>query len=272
MAKRHIRVGACIGGFSTLQEELYNLQKLGMVPSHVQITCSRSLPSENSIKTWNRVARKHCKLVLHAPFWINLCRTEEETVSSVRYLVKMAETLYKMGGLGVVTHLGWRGRVDGSIPEIPLEQARDNLVNNLKYLSRDYMSLGVDLLIENSAGSFRGFPFGSIDDVVFGVQETNHPNVRVCFDTCHAYADGEELDPSLEKIGSRLGLIHLNPTNSKVSKGSHKDLHSFDRLRDSVHIKPEYFRLLFRKVNVPVIMERKDQAIIVDDFQFLIGV
>ena len=60
-------------------------------------------------------------------------------------------------------------------------------------------------------------------------------------------------------------------TMKSVFFGSHKDLHSSDRIRDSFHTDPCIHRNVFESSNCPVILERTDYDCIVDDFNFLLG-
>lgn len=90
------------------------------------------------------------------------------------------------------------------------------------------------ILIENSAGG-KNSVNGAFPDIMDILDEINDKNaVKICFDTCHAFATGYDLHTkkgisnTLEELESTVGmdnieLIHAN--DSKGELGSHRDHH-----------------------------------------------
>lgn len=63
--------------------------------------------------------------------------------------------------------------------------------------------LGVTILVEN------GGDCPSSVDLWFLMDSVDHPNVRVCWNQCHAMPALERATVSLPRLGSKLGLVHL---------------------------------------------------------------
>jgi sugar phosphate isomerase/epimerase len=62
---------------------------------------------------------------------------------------------------------------------------------------------GVTLLVENG-GDFPGSA-----DIWFLLDAVSHPNVRCCWNQCHAMTIRERCTTSLPRLGGKIGLVHL---------------------------------------------------------------
>ncbi len=90
------------------------------------------------------------------------------------------------------------------------------------------------ILIENSAGGKNSLT-GDLDDIAKVLDEIGDPQaVKVCFDTCHAFAAGYDLrdervlSKTIDQIESSIGLENIAVIHSndiKAGLGSHRDLH-----------------------------------------------
>jgi sugar phosphate isomerase/epimerase len=73
----------------------------------------------------------------------------------------------------------------------------------LNHLADSAARLGVTMLVEN------GGDYPGSQDMWYLMDAVNHPNVRCCWNQCHALAIGERPTFSLPRLGSKLGLVHV---------------------------------------------------------------
>lgn len=169
----------------------------------------------------------------HTAYLINLSSVDPElrdkSVSALADELLRGQTL---GVAGVVTHIGNDPHND---PSAAARRAADSIVRAFERAGGDACTSR--LLLENTAGSGTTFG-GSFEQLDETISETALPAHRlgVCFDTCHGFARGYELDTaegwatvarSLADVGggSRLGLIHAN--DCMFERGSRKDRHAW---------------------------------------------
>lgn len=185
---------------------------------------------------------------VHAPYSLSLARKNVSRDSSSPSIIfaaqKYLETSKKMGFKGIVFH------VDKS-PD--LEQAKDNLRNNLNELL-PFISEGCPILLENSCGDGNKF-MSTPEEMAQVCSEYPSDLVKVCLDICHAHGAG--YDP-LDYISSmcfgngedgyqvqyhhRIGLIHLNGAikqrgcyadgHATMSRGQHLTLNEVEYVLD----------------------------------------
>jgi len=161
------------------------------------------------------------RMFVHSPYIINLCHepgTKEDY--GVTCLQKNLEYANAMGLKGVVVHVG-------KSTDLPLPTALANMKTNvLKALSS--ATVECPLLLETPAGQ-GSETLTTYDDFVNFVKDINDPRLRICVDTCHVFATGQQpleyiqklhtLDPALLK------LVHFN--DSATPCGSCVDRHTF---------------------------------------------
>lgn len=70
------------------------------------------------------------------------------------------------------------------------------------------------------------FPFSTADDILYVVEKINHPLVRVCLDTGHAFINAQDVPAMIRRYGARLGALHLNDNYGKIGP-IYEDLHLF---------------------------------------------
>lgn len=258
-------LGTNIGNFNTLIDNYRFLSIFGYEPKHVQVTI-KNLPD---LSVLHRIRNEipDVQITIHAPFWINLCKNKEDTDSSVRYLNTLCRIAHAVKGYGVVTHVGWRGSKSSGESVSP-EEAISNIIRCCEELSPNYSSRNIRLLIENTAGSRSGFPCGSVADI-HSVVSLDLPGIYSCLDTCHCFSNSEDIRESYQLLEPTLGLVHLNPNNEKCSWGSHKDIHSKDKIRESFHTDPIIHKSIYESSTCPVILERSDVECILDDVNYL---
>jgi len=164
------------------------------------------------------------KVVVHAPYIINLCN-EEKFDFSVNFLTEEIKRCNKLGVKYMVLH-------PGSHVGLGTEKGIENIVKGLNLVLNNVKdSNNVTILLETMAG--KGTEVGSkleeLKEIIEKVEDKNH--IGVCLDTCHLSDAGYNiidfnafLDNFEQLIGlSRIGCLHINDSKNPIS--SHKDRH-----------------------------------------------
>jgi len=175
---------------------------------------------------------KQTEIYIHAPYYINLASPK----NNVRYASSavIREELERGSILGsryVMAHLG-------SARDVGEEQGLKYVIQGLKRVLDDYIG-STQFLIELSAGAGMviGDKFEEVTKIIKQVEQGNKKlknTIGVCFDTCHVFASGYDLQTkdavskTLEEFDDiigldRLKLIHCN--DSRFGLGEHKDRH-----------------------------------------------
>jgi len=161
------------------------------------------------------------KVVVHAPYIINLCN-EEKFDFSVSFLKGEVKRVSDLGVKYMVLH-------PGSHVGLGIDKGIENIISGLNLVLDN--SFDVTILLETMAG--KGSEVGSsleeIKRIIDGVNDKTH--IGVCLDTCHLNDAGfdmskfdEYLDLFDKVIGiDKIGCIHIN--DSKNEFNSHKDRH-----------------------------------------------
>ena len=166
----------------------------------------------------------YSKVVVHAPYIINLCN-EEKFSFSVQFLTEELERVNQLGVKYLVLH-------PGSHVGLGIDQGIKNIIFGInQVLSNIGRENHVTILLETMAG--KGSEVGSqleeIQRIIQGIEDQDH--IGVCLDTCHlndAGYDLREFDQFLDlfdqMIGiSRIGCVHINDSKNEIN--SHNDRH-----------------------------------------------
>ena len=177
--------------------------------------------THDAIEKMKEVGIDFSKVIVHAPYIINLCN-EGNFDFSVNFLKGELERVNRLGVKYMVLH-------PGSHIGLGVEKGIENIISGLNLvLDGKY---DVTILLETMAG--KGSEVGStleeIKRIIDGVKDKNH--IGVCLDTCHLNDAGydmtnfdEYLDVFDRIIGiDKIGCIHIN--DSKNPFASHKDRH-----------------------------------------------
>lgn len=162
---------------------------------------------------------------VHIKYLVNLVSPTELTVEkSIKCIVEELTVAFGLGLRGGMFHIGAHQGAD-----------RDNAIDML--VEKSKIVLGqipkdVLFILENSATDKKlGARF---DEIGIILKKLNHPQVKVCIDTCHAFSSGYELrtkegvDEFVNEIEKYIGLsnlevIHVN--DSKADFDSNVDRH-----------------------------------------------
>jgi deoxyribonuclease-4 len=193
--------------------------------------------------------KPHPKLFIHSPFIINL--SYEPGTSNDYPVVCLQETLKaaaRGGAKGVVVHVGKSTKLD---PDIALENMFTNIEKALEAATPN-----CPLLLETPAGQGTEL-LTTYDEFLAFVQTVDHPNLKICVDTCHVFATGQcplaYLQALLEDAPELLTLVHYN--DSKECCGSCKDRHAFVGEGEIGLTKMTEIAKLCSKNNVPMVIE-----------------
>ena len=163
------------------------------------------------------------KIIVHAPYIINLCN-EEKFDFSVRFLIEEVKRVNTLGVKYMVLH-------PGSHVGLGTQVGIDNIIKGLNFVFDNTKECDVTILLETMAG--KGTEVGSkleeIKTIIDNVNDKKH--IGVCLDTCHLNDSGynikdfdKYLDLFDEIIGiNMIGCIHINDSKNELS--SHKDRH-----------------------------------------------
>lgn len=200
-------------------------------------------------------------LIVHDSYLINLASGDDELrAKSQRAFLEEMERCDSLGIDFLVTHCGACGKESE-------DEGLQRLTDSLSDLHRSAPGCRTKITLEVTAGqgTCLGHRFDHFARVLDGCFEADR--LRICFDTCHAFAAGYDLrteDAYQETIREfdrlvgldRLAVLHLN--DSKKDLGSRVDRH--DHIGKGF-IGPEAFRLILRDhrlAHIPKIVETPD--------------
>jgi deoxyribonuclease IV len=186
-------------------------------------------------------------IYVHAPYLINLASPNNRVrIPSRKILQQTCEAAAGIGAAGVVVHGGHVTEEDDDV---------DGFVRWRKAL--DQLESEVPVLLENTAGGDHAMArhFDTIGRLWDHIGDTG---VGFCLDTCHAWAAGEVLVDSVDRIRAitgRIDLIHCN--DSKDEAGSGRDRHAN---LGTGNIDVDLLVAVVKAADAPVICETADKG------------
>jgi deoxyribonuclease-4 len=165
------------------------------------------------------IAATKAILFIHSQYIINLCTPPSAANEEfhTKLLIKNLQYGVAIGAKGVVVHVG-----KSTTQELPVALAtmRSNLIACMEHATPS-----CPILLETPAGQGTEVLCTHATFQAF-VSEINDPRLRVCIDTCHVFAAGE--DPHtyvLDTPAALTKLLHFN--DSATPCGSCLDRHAF---------------------------------------------
>lgn len=209
--------------------------------------------TKKAISVMNDNKLDYSKVVVHAPYIINLANNKEidKFNFSVEFLKEEIERCHLLGIKYMVLH-------PGSHVGLGTDVGISNIIDGLNKIlgKRD-----VTILLETMAG--KGTEIGSkleeVKTIIDGVNDKEH--IGVCLDTCHlndAGYDMKNFDDFLDMFDKMIGIskihcVHINDSKNEIA--AHKDRHEnfgFGKIGFDTLIKIVYND---RLVDVPKILE-----------------
>lgn len=211
----------------SLQEALsYGANTFMFYTGAPQNTARSSIEDSLTLEALNLMKENnidYSKVVVHAPYIINLCN-EEKFDFSVNFLTEELNRCNQLGVKYLVLH-------PGSHVGLGVEKGIDNIAKGLNNVFSNLQDNNVIILLETMAG--KGTEVGSKLEEIKAILDkvTDKEHLGVCLDTCHLSDAGYNIidfDEFLNRfdniIGiSKIGCIHINDSKNPVA--SHKDRH-----------------------------------------------
>lgn len=164
-------------------------------------------------------------LWFHGTYLMNFGSADSAALKrSTDCLVRELEDCKRLGGRGVIFHLGSHGGRGFDAVLGQIVQAMNEAIERTSEVS---------VIIENSAG-MGGSIGSSLEDVARIFEAVNHPRLQFCLDTQHAFAAGhaihtpEGLTGYLDRLHELVGidrLVALHANDSKVPFAGGRDRH-----------------------------------------------
>ena len=174
-------------------------------------------------------------LYVHAPYLINVASANNRVrIPSRKILQDTCDAASEINATAVIVH--------GGHAEDGIENGIGRWVRSLEMLEAD-----VPVYIENTAGGDNAVArrFDALAQLWEALAAAkNDVNLGFCFDTCHAWAAGEELSDAVERVLKIVGdidLLHVNDSRDPAGTGAdrHANLGKgempVDALRAMIH-------------------------------------
>ena len=168
------------------------------------------------------ITETEVELYIHSQYLINLCTeaTADNEAYHTKLLIKNLQYAVHIGARGVVVHVG---KSTTQTEEIALATMKTNILEALSHATES-----CPILLETPSGQGTEVLRSWIVFEAF-VAEINDPRLKVCIDTCHVFACGEQpleyLTKMLTEHPGLTKLIHFN--DSAAPCGSCLDRHAF---------------------------------------------
>lgn len=189
---------------------------------------------------------KETTFVVHAPFWYNFCRVDRRS-RTIQHLLGLAASCSHLGAEYLVTHMGYRGTAKETKDGIDHVSEKEAIANCI-VMCQEYQKVAdhhpemPKLLLENCPGSKAGTMFGTLFELSHVHNQCSTlSHIGLCFDTVHAFANGEEESRCYNAL-KYADVIHLNWPD-KGEFGEHVDRHSKTYVMDEGGLRWNYFTL-----------------------------
>ena len=210
-----------------------------------------AFPGGDAAALREHFARAGVDVYIHAPYRINVASANNRIrIPSRKLLADYLAAAAELGAKGLIVHGGH------VTPDVAEETGYANWRKAVERTPRP-----VPLLIENTAGGDHAMARGldavaRLWDAVGDLADGAAGQLGFCLDTCHAYADGDELAGIADRIKAvtgRIDLVHCN--NSRDEFASTRDRHAGI---ESGTIDPALLLDVVRAAGAPVICETPD--------------
>ncbi|NLZ75452.1 MAG: deoxyribonuclease IV [Erysipelotrichia bacterium] len=181
------------------------------------------LKIKEATKLWTANGCSMDDIIIHAPYIVNLANTIKPETFEMGKAVLRNELIRSsaIGAKYIVLH-------PGSSLSDTLENGIDKVIEGLNEILKEDFDVKVCLETMAGKGSEIGYRFEHLAEII---KRVDYP-IGVCFDTCHTWDSGYDLnnlDEVLKEFDEIIGLdklhvIHVN--DSKNIIGSRKDRHA----------------------------------------------
>jgi len=226
-----LRIGGHLGGNdSDILTPLQRAVRAGYKTLQIFVCPDRSyFPhkfSESTIKHFLQMKKQHEVYVsVHGNYWVNGCFNGEGNKLGVgrKSLIEQIKAADAIGADALVSH-------PGSLKGVSLTAGIDCLVETSQKVLDRTEDCQTKLVWEITAGG--GTTIGHTNMLLEVLKRVNDPRCRMCFDTTHAWAAGQQMDNHNSRaaiwqaVFPWLECVHLNIPDPNVAKGSKRDRHT----------------------------------------------
>lgn len=229
-------IGAHIKRDGTIHNTIKSIIKSGGNALQLFITNPRSAQLANietfEVQNIPRFCKDNdCKLVIHAPYTINLAKDMKEDKRTIemkdcywiKTIINQLTISDVIGSIGVVIHVG---KSTKNSQEIALKNMYDAIIFII--CSKILFGIKSKLIIETPAGQGTELLSNVKDFInfinIFTFEEKKH--IGICLDTAHIWSSGYDINEYLNIINENdieIDVVHFN--NSEKNKGSKVDVH-----------------------------------------------
>jgi deoxyribonuclease-4 len=202
--------------FNTFYQRFASTAACQIFLSGNQAANKKKFDASDIQRTREYLLEHQIRTYIHAPYSINLSRSESWMIELLQYQLK---TGAEYGARGVVVHVGKHMSVSAN-------EGKSTMIESIR-ACLDTCSPQCQLLIETPAGQGTELYVGMHElwDFWCSFTPAEHSRMGICIDTCHVFAAGhdpvEYLQFWLQHDSTAIGLIHLN--DSKYERGARKD-------------------------------------------------
>ena len=231
MTSNKFYLGAHASISKGMKNALISIEKLGGNAAQIFLKSPRARASKPLDETQAKEAKQYLKekdlfLIGHCSYLLNFAKPYNENPWAVDSLVDDLTRIDKLGGIGVVLHIG-------KYLEYSEQEAFANIKTNITKVIKQTPQ-NTYIILENTAGQGTeiGFRLEELSKLYNSLDK--HPRIKFCIDTCHAHAAGynlssqDQLQNFTQQFDKLIGIknivcIHLN--DCKKEAGSRVDRH-----------------------------------------------
>lgn len=215
------------------------------------------------VGTAQYVERNGISLIVHGPYVTSHIASPNTKIANLSALVlrDITQAAISAGAKHIVLHVGGLSE-DESVPE-----AKQVLSSILLQWAVKYATYDITLCMETDPGSKNGRRVGGIKFLYPIIRDLNCPNVRLCWDWEHSWANGFDIRnlDIVSKILDVTSIMHMNAIPHYVERGSHLDRHSETLFSDSQLAISDYENIVkvaqSKKHRILGVLERRDYQI-----------
>lgn len=145
-------------------------------------------------------------------------------------------------------------------------------IENLHTLAEHAQSLGITMGLEN-LNRFESYLVSCADELITLVDEVNHPNCKLMFDSFHGNIEETNLGEAIRKMGKRLVHVQLSENTRGTLGSGHVDFESILSALSSIGytgmISIEAFSTKLAAANIWRKMFESEMQLVNDSIQFL---
>ena len=225
---------------------------------------SRKLTEKEIILCKKLIKENNMFCIIHSAYTINIAKPISENKNAVKSILYELEFISNIiNNSGAVVHIGKKLKLSD-------KKANKNMISFIKKVVKKAPK-NAYLILENPAGqgTEMHYCFNSFCDFYNSIPPDIRKKVKVCLDTCHLFAAGEDISNSkkvrefFKCIKNNIGInnvacIHLN--DSKVPLGKRVDRHADIGCGYIKKKGLKKFVYYAKKYSIPLILETKQDC------------